>query len=179
MAVLGIRTAPPSAAGESFDYRKLLFEKTIYYIASSSSTSYEKPTAKRESNLNSVKDEPMTPSIHNDPRRGNKQKQDRKHNRKQEDRRRRRQYQADGSDEGNHDWSDDDGLPGQSDEDNDEKRNTFDCEEFNFGTSKLIILDEKQIEPETMTEKELDEFLIDMVKNHGYKSIKNILKMKK
>ncbi|CAF3345644.1 unnamed protein product [Rotaria sp. Silwood1] len=142
----------------------------------------QKLTTKRESQSTSIKNEPMTPAIHNDSRDLKQHHKNPKHdNQRKEDRRRRRQLKATGSDEEKHDWSesDEDGLIDDIDDEEDDKGSFCVVIFFLKSNNGLSVLAKQSIEPNTMTEKELDEFLIDLVKKHGFKTIKRTLKSKK
>ncbi|UJR33865.1 hypothetical protein I4U23_021286 [Adineta vaga] len=129
------------------------------------SSQYQKPVIKREPQSTSVKNEPMTPAIHGDSsRHGKHREHQKKHdNQRREDRRRRRQLKATGSDEEKHEWS-------ASDIDDDD-----DDDEDNDDDDKTKESDQQDL----MTDKDLDEFLIDLVKKHGMKIIQRALKSKK
>ncbi|CAF0798542.1 unnamed protein product [Adineta steineri] len=128
-----------------------------------SSSTQPKPVIKREpQSTRSIKNEPMTPAIHGDSRNEKHHHHHKKpSNQRREDRRRRRQLKATGSDEEKHEWSEDDDEDDLLYGDNDEDQ-------------------AKQLtEPDQMTEKDLDEFLLDLVKKHGLKTIQRTLKSKK
>ena len=119
------------------------------------STTQSRPVIKREPQSTSVKNEPMTPAVHHDSR---KSKND-KHRR--EDRRRQRQMKTAASDEEKNNWSENDDEEDLMDEayDNDESK--------------------RSLQQNMSTEKELDEFLLDLIDKHGLKTIKHALKSKK
>ncbi|CAF3560174.1 unnamed protein product [Rotaria socialis] len=123
-----------------------------------STSTQHKSSIKRETT--SIKNEPMTPSIHNDSRDLKQHHHGIGHdNQRKEDRRRRRQLKATGSDEEKHDWSDNDEEDLEDNEDGDKTK--------------------QSLQQNVMTEKELDDFLIDLVKKHGFKTLKRTFKTKK
>jgi len=122
----------------------------------------QKPTIKREPQSTSVKNEPMTPAIHSDPR--NSKRHHSNNNRdseRREDRRRRRQLKATASDEEKNEWSENDEEDLMDEVYNEENKT------------------KQSIEQKMTTEKELDEFLIDLIKKHGLETIQRTLKSKK
>ncbi|CAF1022068.1 unnamed protein product [Adineta ricciae] len=122
----------------------------------------QKPVIKRELQSTSVKNEPMTPAIHGDNRHGKHHDQPKSHDKKwKEDRRRRRQQKAAGSDEDKHDWSASEDSEADDDEEQDKDTKN------------------EAAQPDLMTEKDLDEFLVDLVKKHGLRTIQRALKSKK
>lgn len=116
-------------------------------------TSQSKSVIKREPQSTSIKNEPMTPAVHHDSR---KSKSDRH---RQEDRRQQRQSKTTGSDEDENNWSE-----------NDEE----DLMDEDYDNSET----RQSVQSNMSTEKELDEFLLDLIKKHGLKSIKHALKSK-
>ncbi len=148
----------------------------ITFLAAPAASTQKKTVIKREPQSTSIKNEPMTPAIHNDSRNSKQRHQSKKHdNHRKEDRRRRRQLKAFGSDEEKNDWSeDDDDLV---DDDDDEDTSLFFFKYFLFQIN--IFLAKNPIQQDMMTEKELDEFLIDLVKKHGLRTIQRTLKSQK
>ena len=109
------------------------------------------------------------------------QKQD-KH---KEDRRRRRQLKATGSDEEKNEWSEDDaddlmdGSDDDEEEDIDDKCKYSPCIDSSTPHVGRWFLAKVTLQQNTMTEKELDDFLMDLVKKHSLKEIQSILKPNK
>ena len=186
MAALGIKVMPPPP-GLSDPEKSLSLSKAHArrFLAASMPPPPPKPVIKREPRSASIKNEPMTPAIHQDPRNSMRQQPQKKQDRHKEDRRLRRQLKATGSDEEKNDWSEDDAddLMGGSDEE-DEDSDDDKCEYHSFLDSSVEaygkwFLAKVALQQNTMTEKELDDFLIDLVKKHSMKEIQAILKGKK
>lgn len=139
---------------------------------------------KREPQSASVKNEPMTPSIHQDPRNSMRHQLNQKHDKHKEDRRRRRQLKATGSDEEKNEWSEDDddlmdGSDDDEEEDIDDKCKYPPSVHSSTSHGERGFLANVTLQQNTMTEKELDDFLMDLVKKHSLKEIQSILKPKK
>jgi hypothetical protein len=136
--------------------------------------STRKPTIKRESEAMSIKNEPMTPSIHNSSRHSMRDHVDEQ----RDDRRRQRQLKASASDEEKNEWSDNDEDDLSDDNEPDEKGTLTTFMTLPVHYSSCISV-KTSLEQNTMTDEELNDFLIGLVKKHGLATIKQILKSNK
>lgn len=137
------------------------------------STSQSKSVIKREPQSTSIKNEPMTPAVHHDSR---KSKSDRH---RQEDRRRQRQSKTTGSAEDENNWSENDEEDlMDEDYDNSESMHLSALISNNLSYVFFLTVARQSVQSNMSTEKELDEFLLDLIKKHGLKSIKHALKSK-
>ena len=135
------------------------------------------PVIKREPQSASIKNEPMTPAIHQDSRNSKRHEHKKKYDSQQnEDRRRRRQLKATASDEEKNDWSENDEEDLMDEDYNEDDRGRFFIKVINLC---FVCLAKQSIQQNMSSEKELDEFLIDLIKKHGIKTIQRALKSKK